>query len=240
MLRKGFVLFLVSFALILAPKVAQTHDFWIEKKNGNFWVIHGHDGKPEEYDPSRVIEVKAFGVNGKVIPVKTNVNENGFFFVPKKQAYAVTVTFDNKYWVKTTDGWKNIGKVDALKESLNVIESGRSFKFSKYIEKWSDTFKRPLGTEMEVIPLKNPLNLKIGDTLPIKVVYNGRPVSDVSITINWSHDEKAKTDTNGFVNVAVEKTGLNLVSAKTKVPIENDPNADIMYLNATLVFEVKQ
>lgn len=74
----------------------------------------------------------------------------------------ISVFFDNKYWVKTSEGWKNIGKQEAIKNGFQVLESGRSYKFAKYLNVWNEKFSKPLGTEIEVIPLNNPfMSLKL-------------------------------------------------------------------------------
>jgi nickel transport protein len=218
---------------------AFAHDFWIEKKAGEFFVVSGHGDKWDPYDPARVKEVKAFDNNGKVMTVEVVKQKDIVSIVPKGDVSAITVFFDNYYWVKTTEGWKNITKREALKQSLQIVESGQSFKFSKYIEKWSDNFTKPLGMKFEVIPLKNPLILKHGDTLPVKVLLDGNPVVNASISVKGSHDETMKTDKNGLANVLIDKSGFNLISATTQVPFVNNPDADQLYLRATIAFEVK-
>jgi uncharacterized GH25 family protein len=39
-----------------------------------------------------------------------------------------------------------------------------------------ETFRKPVGHTLEIIPLKNPALLREGDTLPIEVLFEGKPV----------------------------------------------------------------
>jgi uncharacterized GH25 family protein len=38
-----------------------------------------------------------------------------------------------------------------------------------------DSFKRKVGHDLEIVPLKNPSDLKTGDFLPIQVLFKGKP-----------------------------------------------------------------
>ncbi len=209
MLRKCLI---VLSLLLFVSGQAFAHDFWVEQKAGEYFIVSGHGDKWEPYDPARVKEVKGFDNNGKAVPVEIVKHKDIASIVPKGNVSAITVYFDNHFWVKTTEGWKNITKREALKQSLQIVESGQSFKYAKYIEKWSDNYIKPFGTKLEVIPLKNTLILKSGDTLPVKVLLDGSPVEGVSIFISGSHDEAMKTDKNGIANVLIGKTGFNLIS----------------------------
>jgi len=213
--------------------------FGLKKKDGNFFVVSGHENKWDSYDPARVREVKAFDNKGRVVAVEVVNQKDVVSIVPKKNVSIITVFFDNKYWVKSTEGWKNITKREALKQSLQLVESGESFKFGKYIAQWSENFTKPLGTKLEVVPMKNPLILKPGDTLSVKVLLDGEPVANASMSVKGSHDETMKTDKDGLANMLIGKSGHNVISATAQVPYTNNPDADQLYLRATLAFEVK-
>jgi len=215
------------------------HDFFIEKKDGAYYVVSGHENNWEAYDPSRIKEVKAYNTKGKKVTAKISRKKDIVSIAPGKQVAAVTVFMDNKFWVKSTEGWKNITKREALKQSLQLLENGESYKYGKYIETWSNRFAKPLGTKIEVIPLTNPLAMKEGDVLEVQVLLDGKPLPNAPISIKGSHSEIGKTDKNGVARIPIGKAGQNVISVSTQVPYKNNPDADQLYLKATLAFEVK-
>lgn len=227
---------LILVIILLTATFSYAHDFWLEKKDGRYYVVSGHDDKWDVYEPARVKEVKAYTVKGE--PAKIDiVRQNDIVYIPSKaDISAITVFFDNHYWVKTTDGWKNITKREALKQGFQIIESGQSFKYAKYVEKWSDSLSKPIGMRMEIIPLKNPFSLKKGERLPLKVLLDGRPVENAAVFMHAKHDEAAKTDKNGQVDVAVDINKMNIISVTTRLPYKDNPDADQLYLRTSLSF----
>ena len=93
---------------------------------------------------------------------------------------------------------------------------------------------RPIGQELELVPLKNPNAVKAGGILPVKVLYKGEPLVKATVTassdtlaemdLESTHDHRepqgfsGKTDKNGVVNVIMLIDGL----WKIKVVNETD------------------
>lgn len=232
------IFFIVITMCLFMYSSVSAHDFWIEKKDGKLFIVSGHDDKWDVYDPARVKEVKAFDSKGNILKADV-VKQKGIAYVePKENIAMISVVFDNYFWVKTTDGWKNITKREAQKQGFQILESGQSFKYAKYLSKWSDSFSKPVGTKIEIVPQKNPLVLKSGDKLPIKALLDGKILENAPLFLHGSHDEIAKTNKEGIANVEVKK-GQNIVSTTTREPLVDNPDADQLYLRASISFEVK-
>lgn len=231
-LFSAFTMFFLMLSTVFA------HDFWIEKKDNKLFVVSGHDDKWDNYQPDRIKEVKAFDTQGNAIDLKVVRQQNIIYVEQKDNVAMVNVFFDNYHWVKTTEGWKNITKRDAQNQNLQIIESGQSFKYAKYYAKWSDVVSKPIGTKIELTPLKNPLSLKPGNTLEVRVLLDGKPLQNAPIFLHASHNENTKTSKEGIANVTVKK-GHNIISTTAKVPLTNNPDADQLYLRASISFEVK-
>lgn len=236
MLKKCLLAIVLTLSL---SAQAFAHDFFIEKKDGAYYVISGHENKWEAYDPSRIKEVKVFNEKGKKVAAKVIRKKEIVSVATGKKVAAVTVFMDNKFWVKSTEGWKNITKREAQKQSLQILETGESYKYGKYIETWSKRFAKPLGTKMEVVPLSNPLALKTGENLEVQVLLDGQPLPNASINIKGLHKEITKTDKNGIASIPIGKAGQNVISVSSQVPYTNNPDADQLYLKATLAFETR-
>jgi len=233
---KKIIFVVIAMCLFMYSSVS-AHDFWIEKKDGKLFIVSGHDDKWDTYDPARVKDVKSFDSKGNVLKADAVRQKDIAYIEPKENMAMISVFFDNYFWVKTTDGRKNITKRDAIKQGFQILESGQFFKYAKYISKWSDIFSKPVGTKIEIVPQKNPLALKAGDKLPIKVLLDGKALENASVYLHGSHDEIAKTTKDGTANIEI-KRGHNIVSSTTRVPFVNNPDADQLYLRASLSFEV--
>ena len=82
------------------------------------------------------------------------------------------------YTVYTEDGKKkhHLGPKTGLKNVETSIHYQQQGKAILNAGKLSDAFRQPVGHKLEIIPLKNPALLREGDTLPLKVLFDGKPV----------------------------------------------------------------
>lgn len=230
------VIFAMVFSIVCFIGQALAHDFWIEKKEGKYFIVSGHGETWEPYDPTRVKEVKALTVDGKAANVDIIREKDIVTLASRGDLGLVQVFFDNQYWVNTTEGWKNITKREAIKQGLQIIESCRSHKYAKYIEKWSDLYGKPTGMRMEILPMKNPFTVKQGEKLQLKVILDGIPVENAAVFVQGKHDEIARTDKNGQVAVSLDMHKMNIISVKTNQPLKDEPDADQIYLRTSLSF----
>lgn len=232
-MMKKTILFCILM-LIISVNVS-AHDAWIEKKGNNFNVVYGHGVETESYVSDKVKEVKAYDANGNIVQAVIEKEGYPVIIKPKGNAAVITLYFDNGFWSKTPDGWKNKPK----KEQPDAVESSHSVKCSKAMSAWSDKLSKPLGMKMEIVPLSNPFLVKAGGSLPIKVFLDGKPAEGASVNIGGYHKEDMKTDRNGMADVKIEKTGSQIIAASIKIPLKDNPNADILSISTNITFEVK-
>lgn len=217
---------------------ANAHDAWIVKDGKAFAVVYGHGDKLDPYSFEKVKEVKAFDLAGKEIPVELKKHSDKVIIVPAKELSVLTLFFDNGFWLKTTDGWKNISKKEA--KGMQLVEPAvHSLKYSKSLTQWTERITKPFGMRLEIVPLKNPLMLKVGSILPIMAYFDGKPIEGASINAGGYHKEDMKTDKNGMAEVKIESAGFQIIAAGIKIPLKDNPNADVLSLSANITFDVK-
>ncbi|XUX00374.1 MAG: DUF4198 domain-containing protein [Dehalogenimonas sp.] len=88
---------------------------------------------------------------------------------------------------------KGIYIVDARQDTVVSYAPERSIKCAKSIvgsvegstksNPALDGFDQTLGQVLEIIPLKDTTNLRVGDTLPFRVLYKGEPLEDGHISV---------------------------------------------------------
>jgi nickel transport protein len=91
--------------------------------------------------------------------------------------------------------------------------------------------------KFEIVPLKDPLSIKEGENLVIKVLFEGKPLPGATIETG-NHKEVAKTNEKGVANIKIEGKGMQVILAKYKAP-STDPNADFLSYTTVLTWEVK-
>lgn len=231
-LKKLSFLLLAAFLLIF-PSSAHAHDFWIEKKGNELLLVFGHGVKREEFDPSKLKNIKAFDLNGKEIEVNREKRAPVLLLRTDQPLFLLFAEIDNGYWSKTIYGWKNLPK----RKASRVVEANRSIFYSKALLLWGEAASKPLSdSRLDLIPLSNPFELKTGSLLPIKVFYQGKPITGVEVE-GGDHQKLSTTDKNGIAKIPIKK-GHYLLSVTIKEPLKNDPDADYLNITSTLTFEV--
>jgi len=227
---------------LIAGQSVLAHDTWIEKRNGELFVLRGHGGEVEAYDATLVKEAKALDANGQVVEMEIVKNKENASLAPKGKPVVIGALYDSGYWLKTTDGWKKATKREG-KGKYDIVESLKSKQWCKSLLAASAGNAKPLGQGFEVIPQKDPMTLKVGDKLSIKVVFDGKPVTGAIIAPGGGHGtdlkNPIKTDQDGMASVTIEKAGLQMVKAEHRVPVKDDPDADVLHLASTITFETQ-
>ena len=234
---KAAKVFLLAAFLFLQSSVLYAHDFWIEHKGKDLMLIYGHGNQREEFELAKVKDIKAFDQQGKPVEVEREKKEKGkgLSLKPVEQASLLIVEIDDGYWSKTIYGWKNLPK----RKASRVVEALRSVSYSKAILSWSDFVQKPTGDiKLDIIPLKNPFELKAGDSLPIKVLFQGTSLPGV-IVEGSEHEKLATTDKDGVADVKLSKS-YQVVKVAHKERLKDDPDADYFNVTTTLSFEVKK
>ncbi len=94
-----------------------------------------------------------------------------------------------------------------------------------------DAWKKIFSQKLEVLPLVNPATRKPGDVLPIKVLFDGKPLAAAPIfAYHGSEDKVTKqqlhTDKDGTAAVRLDTAGIYLVRLVHMRRVDGDPKAD--------------
>ncbi len=141
-----------------------------------------------------------------------------------------------------------VGKVAFNREGTYVVTASRvvegdkehvaSEKYAKsviVVGKGSGNVRRTFGHRIEIVPLKNPSELRGGGTLPVKILFEGKPLSTyVYATYAGYHSPSepfpiaAKSDARGIARIRISRPGVWMVVVNHKVDF-----------SASLTFEVR-
>ena len=222
---------LLLLASIGAPVLA--HDLWIDR-DGDLHTLHyghersGHAGtRVIEYRPEQVRQARCFSTAGREL-----ASEPGRTWpvTLKGECAASYFVLSTGYWSKTPYGTKN----QPRNEAGAVMDSWRSVESIKRIDAWGTALAKPLGLELEIVPLDNPLRLRQSDKLHLAVYAAGKPAAGA--TVAYFGRPRGVTAADGRVNVRLQQPGLQLIQASIETPL-TDGKADRLVQATALQFE---
>jgi uncharacterized GH25 family protein len=101
---------------------------------------------------------------------------------------------------------------------------------------------RALGFTLELVAERSPYALKAGDSLPVRILYEAKPLPG-ALVVALAYDDPDKklsqrSDAEGRVTFRIPKEGVWLVKAVHIVRTTTDPEADWESFWASLTFEI--
>jgi hypothetical protein len=101
---------------------------------------------------------------------------------------------------------------------------------------------RPLGFTLELVAEQNPYALRAGQDLPVRLIYENRPLGGALVVAmnrqNPSEKLTARTDRDGRVRFRLQPGGMWLVKAVHMVPAPAGGSAEWASFWASLTFEL--
>lgn len=212
-------------------------------------------GHPAEYqapDPERLIRLDAWVAGGDRPAsimhgvVKSPGDHSTLDLQPFSSGNAIQIVcgeYDNGYWVTLTGGRHfNTSKLHMPK----AIDSGAFFKFGKALFPAASTagaFHRRLGEQLEIVPAADPFLVHPGQTLPVIVLYEGKPVAGIGVEIGDGKTQikeenipRYKTDRQGVARLPIGHAGLQVIAVDYRRPPLVPRLSDHDDYDASLVF----
>lgn len=227
---KKFVL--ASLLAIFSINV-NAHLVFPAKQGDDYVVKLWADDHWEEIKPNQVISLHGY-VDGKKVKVGYDY-QNGYIEVTKKPQL-LTTEYRFGYYTFTADKHfaQNRNDVSGI-----IYDTRKIYKLGKGLYSWNPAYSKPVGMKLEVTPLHNPLKLKVGDKLKVRITFNGKPFTQVEFEDQAGDLDDLKINTDGIAEVVLRKpqNGWFIIGATTKLPYQlTDDNAETLQLTATLAF----
>lgn len=258
--------------LILALP-AGAHELTIKAKNSDFAIKKGVPVEmtvqsshkfivPEEVEDVSRVKAGIFK-DGKIEEFALKANEKDlcidFTFTPdddkSSQASAalsaiiLTAIKDGETWCVTNEGGKTGARSELEAQGLKVLRATKNDKFVKAIFNASHddkNFASVIGQPLEIIPVTNPADAKVGEFFDVKILLNGEPYTGpVWATYDGFVTEYENTYAyyteaeNGEAHVKITSKGLWGIRAFQGDLPGKAGDYDALTLRAFLIFEVK-
>lgn len=233
--RLSLAILLISVCFSFYATRALAHDLWLN--------IDNHNPAVGQKSMVKVI----FGHNFPYYDILIQKNELAEFcyFSPDGKKKEITKTWEDKQGERSGAlvGEVTIDRVgtyvvSAYRKRTGDKEHVASEKYGKSIitaGKGNANVSRPFGHRIEIIPLKNPQEIKPGGSLPVKILFEGKPLSTylyATYAGYYSEDEPfpvlSKSNEQGEAMIKISQPGIWMVVGNHKVD-----------LSASLTFEIK-
>lgn len=136
--------------------------------------------------------------------------KHNFSFKTKKSlpsgSYLLTAEYSPTFWSQNKEGWKQV--------NMNVMTDAtyceQTQMYGKKVvniggSKSTQFITQPLGQGLEIIPLDNPANARVGKPFPLKVLFNGKPLEGETLVATFKgfapkdpHDHYHKLEPQAF------------------------------------------
>lgn len=237
-------------AALLSAAPASAHDVWLTLSSGAVVPrIHVHYGHPDDLQMpqvEKVVELRVDDAAGsRAVAAKLTPSRAAPLLatdpVPGLNGAVVSARYDNGFWVRGTDGeYRNTTR----RLVPDAAEAITSVKFAKLVTGTNAPWSAPLGHELEIVPLDDPMSVKPGTSLRVKVLFGGAPVASAAVTrsdgetvIAQSRLPTFLTDAVGIAAIPIEKAGGEVLSVSRRVTPSSTPSmADADTYSATLAF----
>ncbi len=211
----------VGLGMYAAPTDA--HGVFFANRLDQKALVLGEGPLDNAYDPACVQRIDAYDVNFQPIMIERVDAGDHVAIVPTLDLGLTATFFDYGYFAKTTDG-----KVIATRD-YSDIENLMSVTYArKYNVHYWDPMLTPGGiynVPIQIVPSVNPLVLRRGDMLNLRVYKDGKPYPHAPVIADVLGDltTETETDARGYISVRIANNGLNVIGVEVAFPTD-DPN----------------
>jgi uncharacterized GH25 family protein len=197
-----------------------------------------------------LVEIYALDDSGRKVAVE-QVSPMHFTFSPESPGvYRIAAGVHPGFVSKTTRGYKLAPKTD-LQEVLSCFRHDIRTKAVLLVAGAGAAsgrqFAEPAGAPLEIIPLASPNQLRAGDVLPLRVVYQGKPLPGACVRATYAgfsdqpgtFASTTETDERGEAKVTLEKQGSWLVTVSHTMPYHDPEVCDEYRYKHSITFRVK-
>jgi uncharacterized GH25 family protein len=256
MMRKSWMVFILVLAASLAwPLGSQAHMFWLTTSPETAAVSRplkveigfGHKfPRDEKFKEGRLEAVKCLEPEGQEVKLKKISPDTYELVPPAPGVYVISAQMRPGFVCRTAKGMK-LGTKKEFPDANLCFRFDMTAKTLVAVGPTGQGFDHRAGSSLEIMPLKDPGALKVGETLPLKVIFQGKPLAGTEVRFthdNWPTPEKpfgslGKTNAQGEIAVKLDKPGLWFLTASHQTPYAQPEECDENMFRASLTWRVK-
>jgi len=263
---------IVLTCLVLAAiTFVQAHEFWMqpdkfvyipgEKLVVGFKVGENFMGEPWNLKVNRIatLELRQLAKSTSLLSLVSDTTKKGEIVIPLTTGGTHMVLLQSKNAFIELEGEKfndylkedGLDDIYALRQKTNTLNAPSRESYARYSKllvqvgsHTDETFKWVAGFPIEIIPERNPYDLKRGDPVRFKILFEGKPLFGAKVRVwnrfdNRTTIQNIYTEKNGMIETRVSNPGRWMVSVVKMVPSKKE-GADWQSYWGSLVFGVEE
>ena len=267
--------FYSKLCLVLIATSAGAHDFWLQPPVFQVrlgmplpmtaLIGHGDDRGRWEADAKRIIMLKSIGPKGTVdfrdafkqrrvgahfAPV---FNEPGIHIIAMQTTFASSILPPERFNAYAAEEgltpileYRNKSQTfDAVGREIYSRRAKVLIRVGKGTGQPDPRSTNAIGLDLEIVPERDPYALGKSRHLPVRVIYDGKPLPGATVKLTNLHSDKkpvavVKTDSSGRAAFRVPESDAWLLNVVWTKPIKGRPNADFDTIFSSLTFGYSQ
>ena len=244
----------------------QPQDFWIDAAAATPFTLQVGHGPYRQRSPipmRRIERLDAIGPDGSTHDLRARLRlggerDDGDIAFETKGAYVIVLQTDDKAEshlpsIRFNDYLRAEGLTPALAQRertarLDADGSENYRRVAKAIVRTGESgdasdaaITKPIGLPLEIVPERNPYATPHPSTLPVRIVYEGRPLAGALVKLtDLAHDaepfESHVTDAQGRAEFTLPETGAWLLNVVWTKPKPSGENTDFETVFSSLSF----
>jgi len=236
-------LLLTPAALIMLAMPVLSHDYWFEPERllvrvGDSVALHLFVGEALKSDEERVLQkektasfkmysvgetldLKASGTDGQIPAANVTFKSTGNYLIAMERSWS-SITLDAKKFEEYLRE-EGLDSIIALRDQSGESEKTARERYSRYLKsllqvgsRHDETYKRELRFKLEIVPQTNPYELKLGYPLRVKVLFEGKPLTNAKVFADnrqagSTRTQRARTTGDGIASFKLDRSGFWLV-----------------------------
>lgn len=233
----------VGLLIVSAAVPLGAHAIWFAERAGGLALIYGEGAEDSEV-AARLPQFKGIAAyDAAGVAVQTKLVPTGplLFVDIKAKPAVITGSLDNGIWTVLPNGEEvNKGK----SQVPGAKSSGHYWKYAVHL---LDDLKKPLGALpgqlLQITPVNATLPKLMGEEMTLRALFNGKPLANAEVTIDFVNDPAGKTmrtGQDGTVTIRVRNQALNVISVVHDTPTDKPTETDKVQHRATLSFVARR
>jgi nickel transport protein len=218
---------------------AFAHYLWVEPGEEAYHIRRGLiPDRIDAFDARHITEIRAFDSKGQGTEFKRFNEPDGIRIAFSVSPAVLAVTAEWGHRVNTQDGKKFLSKPEAAEQGFEVLSAFTSTQYSKTFFSSGGLWRESFDIPLEIVALEKQNDLSPGDTLILKVLFNGKALPDCPVRYSLSKEE-SRTDKDGIVHIQIAGAGWQSVYATHTVAESETPDVDYRQLMSFFSFILK-
>lgn len=163
-----------------------------------------------------------------------------------KGSYLVLATYKPTFWTNGDGGWQRKNRLERP-DAKHCEEASMFGKAVLNVDGSRDAefISRPVGQKLEIVPLANPASIKVGERLPVQVLFEGKPLRAAKVYATFAGFSKnarafyGVADAKGMLDVIPLKSGYWIVKVEHETEFPDKAKCDACSYGATLTFYIE-